>query len=75
MKIPLLDLKVPYLTIKDEIKSAIDEVLESQHFILGPKVEELEKNIAAYSGTKYAVGVSSGTDALLASLMAIDVRP
>jgi dTDP-4-amino-4,6-dideoxygalactose transaminase len=75
LKIPLLDLRAQYLTIKDEIKAAIDEVLESQHFILGPKVEELEHNIAAYSGAKYAIGVSSGTDALLVSLMAIDIRP
>lgn len=75
MQIPLLDLKAQYLTIKQEIKSALEEVLESQHFILGPKVAELEKSIAAYSGTKYAVGVSSGTDALLVSLMALDIKP
>ena len=47
MRIPLLDLKAQYAAIKDEVKKAIDEVLESQVFILGPKVEELEKNIAA----------------------------
>src|SRR4030042_2040377 len=75
MKVPLLDLKAQYLTIKAEIRSAIDEVLESQIFILGPRVEELEKSIAAYSQTKYGIGVSSGTDALLISLMAIDIRP
>jgi dTDP-4-amino-4,6-dideoxygalactose transaminase len=75
MQVPLLDLKAQYSTIKEEIKSAIEEVLDSQLFILGPKVEELEKNIASYSGTKYAVGVSSGTDALLASLMALDIKP
>ena len=75
MKIPLLELKAQYLAIKDEIKTAIDEVLESQHFILGPKVEELERHIAVYSGIRYAVGVSSGTDALLVSLMAIDLKP
>ena len=75
MKVPLLDLKAQYLTIKEEIRSAIDEVLESQIFILGPKVEELEKSIAAYSQTKYGIGVSSGTDALLISLMAIDIQP
>jgi len=75
MKIPLLDLKSQYATIKDEIRLALDEVLESQYFILGPKVEELEEKIAAYSRTKYAVGLSSGTDALMASLMAIDIKP
>jgi dTDP-4-amino-4,6-dideoxygalactose transaminase len=75
MKVPLLDLKAQYLTIKEEIRSAIDEVLESQIFILGPKVEEFEKSIAAYSQAKYGVGVSSGTDALLVSLMAIDIQP
>lgn len=75
MKIPLLDLKAQYLTIKEEIKTAIDEVLESQHFILGQKVEELESNIAAYTGTRRAIGVSSGTDALLVSLMALDIKP
>lgn len=75
MKIPLLDLKAQYAAIKEEVKPAIDEVLESQYFILGPKVGELEEKIAAYSNTKYAVGLSSGTDALLASLMAIDIKP
>lgn len=75
MEIPLLDLKAQYAVIRDEIKKAVDEVLESQVFILGPKVEYLEKNIAAYSGSKYAVGVSSGTDALLVSLMALDIQP
>jgi len=75
MKVPLLDLKAQYAAIRDEVKKAVDDVLESQMFILGPKVEELEKNIAAYSGTRYAVGVSSGTDALLVALMAADLRP
>lgn len=74
MQVPLLDLKAQYATIKDEIKAAIDEVLESQYFILGPKVEQLEKKIAEYCNTKYAIGVASGTDALLISLMAIGVE-
>lgn len=75
MQIPFLDLRTQYSIIKQEVKSAIEEVLESQHFILGPKVEELEEKIAAYSETKYAIGVSSGTDGLLASLMALDIKP
>lgn len=75
MRIPLLDLKAQYATIKQEIRSAVDEVLESQYFILGPKVKELEQEIAAYSESPYAVGVSSGTDALLITLMALEVEP
>jgi dTDP-4-amino-4,6-dideoxygalactose transaminase len=75
MKVPLLDLKAQYQVIKDEIKEAMEEVLESQHFILGPKVEALEDAIASYCGCKYGVGVSSGTDALLIALMVKGVRP
>jgi len=75
MKVPLLDLKLQYSGIKNEIKSAIEEVLDSQYFILGPKVEELENEISRYCGVKYAVGVSSGTDALLISLMSLDIKP
>lgn len=73
--IPLLDLKAQYATIRDEIRAALDRVLDSQRFILGPEVEALEREIAAYSRCPHAVGVSSGTDALLAALMAIDLRP
>jgi dTDP-4-amino-4,6-dideoxygalactose transaminase len=73
--VPLLDLKAQYATIRDEIRSALDAVLESQRFILGPEVEAFESEIAAYSQARYAVGVSSGTDALLIALMAIDLQP
>jgi len=73
MHIPLLDLKAQYATIRDEIKPAIDEVLESQLFILGEKVVKLEEAVANYSGSKFAVGVASGSDALLLALMALNV--
>jgi len=73
MKTPLLDLKLQYAGIKDEILRATEDVYESQYFILGPKVETLEREIADYSRTKCAVGVSSGSDALLISLMAAGV--
>ena len=75
MKTPLLDLKLQYKSIKNEIDSAVMRVIESQNFILGSEVEQLEKSIADYVGTKYAVGVSSGTDALLIALMAFDLKP
>jgi len=73
MKVPLLDLKAQYQTIRDEIKEAVDDVLESQHFILGPKVEALEEALAPYCGCRYAVGVSSGTDGLLIAMMAAGI--
>ena len=73
MNVPLLDLKAQYAQIKPEIDAAITEVMDSQHFILGPKVEQCEKAIAAYSGCSHAVGVSSGSDALLACLMAENI--
>ncbi len=73
MNIPLLDLKAQYASIKNEINTAIEQVLESQHFILGPKVDECEKAIAAYSNCSYGIGVSSGSDALLACLMAENI--
>lgn len=73
--VPILDLKAQYATIKDEIHAAIERVLESQHFILGPEVEALEKEIAAYCQCKYATAVSSGTDALLLALMTIGLKP
>lgn len=69
MEVPLLDLKEQYEDIQEEILLATKEIFDSQRFILGPKVEELEKRIAGYCQCDYAVGVSSGTDALLISLM------
>ena len=73
MKVPLLDLKAQYLAIKAEVDAAIAEVMESQHFILGPKVEECEKALARYCGCSHAIGMSSGSDALLACLMAENI--
>ncbi|MBN2314204.1 MAG: DegT/DnrJ/EryC1/StrS family aminotransferase [Sedimentisphaerales bacterium] len=75
MQVPLLDLKAQYKTIQDEVKRAIDNVCESQAFALGPAVAQFERNVAAYCGVKHAIGVSSGTDALLASLMALGIKP
>ena len=75
MKVPLLDLKAQYFTIKDEVLVAVSEVLDSQVCILGPKVAELEQRVADLSDCQFGVGVSSGTDALLASLMALDIGP
>jgi len=73
MNVPLLDLKAQYQAIKPEVDRAIAEVMESQHFILGPSVERCERAIAQYCNCHYAVGVSSGTDALLVCLMAEDI--
>src|SRR5216684_678902 len=73
MNVPLLDLKTQYTAIKVEVDRAIAEVLESQHFILGPKVDQCEKAIAQYSRCSHAIGVSSGSDALLACLMAENI--
>ena len=75
MQIPLLDLKAQYTNIKDEVSQAINEVCESQAFALGPAVAEFEEKIAAYCKSKYAIGVSSGTDALIACLMALEIKP
>jgi dTDP-4-amino-4,6-dideoxygalactose transaminase len=73
MKVPLLDLKEQYKTIRTEILKTAEEVFESQYFILGPKVKALEEEIAGYCSSAHAVGVSSGTDALLISLMAANI--
>jgi dTDP-4-amino-4,6-dideoxygalactose transaminase len=73
--VPPLDLKAQWFSIKDEISAAINAVVESQQFILGPQVHALEEEIAKYCGTKFAVGVASGTDALLLALHAAGVAP
>jgi len=73
LKVPLLDLKKQFEKIKNEVMAAAEEVFSSQRFILGPKVDELEEKIAEYCQCDYAIGVSSGTDALLISLMTAKV--
>ncbi len=73
--IPMLDLRAQYDAIREEIQAALREVLESQHFILGPQVQALEEEIARYCGTKFAVGVASGADALILALRAARIAP
>ncbi len=75
MNVPLLDLQAQYATIKGEVRAAVDGVLESQRFILGEQVAALEREIAEFCGVPFAVGVASGTDALLLSLKALGVGP
>jgi dTDP-4-amino-4,6-dideoxygalactose transaminase len=75
LQVPLVDLKAQYVSIQSEIRAAIDRVCESQHFILGPEVSALEEELAQVCGARFAIGVSSGTDALLVALMALEVGP
>ena len=75
MQVPLLDLKPQYQPLAAEIQAAIEKVCASQHFILGPGVKELEAAVASYSQCRFGVGVSSGTDALLLALMALEIGP
>jgi dTDP-4-amino-4,6-dideoxygalactose transaminase len=75
MRVPLLDLSEQYRTLAEPIRQEFDEILRTQSFILGPKVEELERALAEYCGAKHAIGVSSGTDALLEILMALEIGP
>jgi dTDP-4-amino-4,6-dideoxygalactose transaminase len=75
VKVPLLDLQPQYTPIRDEILAAIARVCDSQQFIMGPEVEALEAELARAIGVGHAVGVSSGTDALLVALLALDIGP
>jgi len=74
MNVPLLDLQAQYRDIENEILEAIEKVVKSKYFIMGPEVRELEKKIADYSGVKYGIAVASGTDALLLALMACGIK-
>jgi dTDP-4-amino-4,6-dideoxygalactose transaminase len=75
MQVPLLDLKLQYAPLAAQLQAAIGKVCASQHFILGPAVKQLETAVAAYSGARHGIGVSSGTDALLLALMTLDIGP
>ena len=75
MPIPLLDLKLQYSAIRDEVMRVTEDVYESQMFILGKRVDSFEADFARYCGAKHAVGVSSGTDALLVALMVHNIGP
>jgi dTDP-4-amino-4,6-dideoxygalactose transaminase len=75
MRVPLLDLSDQYRLLAEPIRQELEEILRTQNFILGPKVEEFERALAAYCGAKHAIGVSSGTDALLDILMALELGP
>ncbi len=75
MSIPMVDLKIQYEAIKEEINSAVLSVIQSAHFILGPQGKALEEEIAGYHGVKHAVAVASGTDALHLALLAAGIMP
>ncbi|MEL7226715.1 MAG: aminotransferase class I/II-fold pyridoxal phosphate-dependent enzyme, partial [Cyanobacteria bacterium J06576_12] len=75
IQIPILDLKPQYQAIKAEVRAAVDEVLESGQFIMGAAVNQFEAEVADYLGVKHAIGVNSGTDALIIALRALGVGP
>jgi len=74
MNVPLLDLQAQYVSLRDDLRQAVERVMSSQRFVLGDEVRELESTIAAYCETKHAIGCASGSDALLLALMALDVK-
>lgn len=75
MAVPLLDLNAQNLALERELKAAFERVLRSGHFILGPEVEAFEKQMSDFTGARHAIGVSSGTDAILLALMALEIKP
>jgi len=75
MQVPLLDLRPQHEGLRDEIIAAVTDVIDSTRYIMGPELERFEEAVAEYSGCKYALGVSSGTDALLLALMSLNIGP
>ncbi|MGE4531837.1 MAG: DegT/DnrJ/EryC1/StrS family aminotransferase, partial [Acidithiobacillus sp.] len=75
MTIPFIDLKAQYRALQLKIQDRINTVLDHGQYIMGPEVKELEEQLAAYTGAKYCITVASGTEALLISLMALDIGP
>lgn len=75
MKVPLLDLGAQYAPIRDAVVEAVTRIVDTQQFILGREVEQFEREVAAYIGASHAVAVSSGTDALLVAMMALEIGP
>jgi dTDP-4-amino-4,6-dideoxygalactose transaminase len=75
MKVPLLDLRPQHEALRDELFTAVERVLDSLQFVLGPEVKELERELAEYSQVSHAIGCASGSDALLLALMALDIQP
>ena len=73
MNVPLLDLQAQYASLRDDVREAVERVLDSQRFVLGDEVRKLEASIATYTQTKHAIGCASGSDAVLLALMALDV--
>src|SRR6185503_7334506 len=73
MNVPLLDLQAQYASLRDDVRQAVERVLDSQRFVLGDEVRKLETSIASYTQTKHAIGCASGSDAVLLALMALDV--
>ena len=75
MKVPLLDLKAQYATVREEVERAVAAVFDEQHFVLGPIVSRFEREMEAYTGARHAIGVASGSDALLLALQALEIGP
>ena len=75
MTIPFMDLKSQYSILQPKIQKSINKVLQHGQYILGPEVQELENKLSKYAGVKYCLTVSSGTEALLISLMALGIKP